>query len=212
MLTDVQSAYLAGFFDGEGTLGVYKVSDPRRKTGGFYYRVNMKIVNTHKGVIFGLCEKYGGSTVVYHPRQGQAQTAYTWSVNKADLQLEILLDIFPYLIVKKEQAEIVIEFLRVMKETRWQGQGGKQRTGLAIQKYERLNDLYIRTKELNGRWHSEKISGEFGETPNVKTRAIPSQASEGKGPLEGVTTIEVSPNNNPRQEYPTREGRDSLLS
>lgn len=52
--------------------------------------------------------------------------------------------------------------------------------------------------------------GELLGTPNVKTRAISIQAIEGKGSMEGSTTMKVSPNNNPSQERPTRKGRYSL--
>lgn len=53
----------------------------------------------------------------------------------------------------------------------------------------------------------EKIrkSGEFRETPNVKPRAILSQAIEGNGSIEGATTRRVSPNNNLSHERPTRK-------
>lgn len=59
---------------------------------------------------------------------------------------------------------------------------------------------------------NQEKSGEFGETPNVKTRTIPSQAIVGIDTMEGVTTNGVSPNNNPLHELPTRKGRYSLSS
>ena len=51
--------------------------------------------------------------------------------------------------------------------------------------------------------------GELLGTPNVKTRAISSQALEGIGSKEGSETTTVSPNNNPLQEFPPRKGRYS---
>ena len=52
-------------------------------------------------------------------------------------------------------------------------------------------------------------AGELLETPNVKTRAISSQAIEGKGSMEGSETTRVSPNNNLSHELPPRKGRYS---
>ena len=52
-------------------------------------------------------------------------------------------------------------------------------------------------------------SGELLESPNVKTRAISSQATMERL-VEGSTTMRVSPNNNPSHECPTRKGRYSL--
>ena len=44
----------------------------------------------------------------------------------------------------------------------------------------------------------------------LSQETIPSQAAEGEGSAEGVTTRSVSPNNNRSQECPTGNGRDSL--
>ena len=48
-------------------------------------------------------------------------------------------------------------------------------------------------------------------TPNVKTRAIRSQAIEGIGSMEGSTTREVSPNNNLPHERPTLRWSDEIV-
>lgn len=45
--------------------------------------------------------------------------------------------------------------------------------------------------------------GEFSGSPNVKTRVILSQATEGLGSVEGATTRRVSPNNNLSHERPS---------
>lgn len=54
--------------------------------------------------------------------------------------------------------------------------------------------------------HYSEKPGELLENPNVKTRAISSQASEGIGSEEGSTTRRVSPNNNPSHERPASCG------
>lgn len=54
----------------------------------------------------------------------------------------------------------------------------------------------------------EKV-GELLGSPNVKTRAISSQAPEGIGSGEGSETTRVSPNNNLSHECPPRKGRYS---
>jgi len=51
--------------------------------------------------------------------------------------------------------------------------------------------------------------GELLESPNVKSRAISSQALEGNGSNEGSETMQMSPNNNSAQECPPRKGRYS---
>lgn len=62
------------------------------------------------------------------------------------------------------------------------------------------------TKKLQ---ENQEKSGEFLGYPNVKTRAIRSQALEGISSNEGSETMRVSPNNNLSHECPTRKGRYS---
>ena len=59
------------------------------------------------------------------------------------------------------------------------------------------------------RENEEKLD-EFGGHPNVKSRAIPSQATVGIGAVEGVTTRSLTPKNNGSHETPARKGRYSL--
>ena len=198
MLTDTEWAYLAGLIDGEGTIGIYKHYDPRRKTDGMYYQLNFRLANSNKEVIDWIISKLGGNLVVYQPRYKQSLKSYVWSAIRKDLQLTVLKGVLPYLIIKKRQAEIGIKFLEVSEYRKWEGRNA-ERTRLTLIKYEFFEELYKRSRLLNSRGHSEKISGEFGGIPNVKSREIPSQASKGKGFEEGVTTTEVSPNNNPIQ-------------
>ena len=78
----------------------------------------------------------------------------------------------------------------------------KKKLAVLIVKAHQLQDGITLCKPCHKSIHTEK-SGELLEYPNVKTRAISSQASEGKGSEEGSTTRFVSPNNNQTHERPT---------
>ena len=49
------------------------------------------------------------------------------------------------------------------------------------------------------------------ESPNVKTRAISSEAVEGIGSTERSTTRRVSPNNNPAHERPASRTDEDIV-
>lgn len=66
----------------------------------------------------------------------------------------------------------------------------------------RLEDGITVCKSCHIFIHYSEKPGELLESPNVKARAISSQASEGEGSEEGSTTRRVSPNNNPAHERP----------
>lgn len=79
----------------------------------------------------------------------------------------------------------------------------KRRAAILIVAEHNLNDGVTLCPDCHKAIHSEK-PGELLEPPNVKSRAISSRASEGKGSGEGSTAMSVSPNNNPTHEYPAQ--------
>ena len=104
--------YLAGFFDGEGCICLSKRSYPKSK--GYTFRVICTCVNANPKPIFRLQQLFGGSKVSKRwPNKG-TMFAYYWQIeaHKAFLFLKTLL---PYLIVKKEEAELAILFQEARK-------------------------------------------------------------------------------------------------
>lgn len=102
LLTAEQIAYAAGLFDGEGTL-VIALEKPQRT-----YRLQVTITNTNKDVIEYTKKLFNGF-ITTRPQKGVRKTAYKW-VGSAWVGCDFLEAVYPYLIVKKEQAKLGIEF------------------------------------------------------------------------------------------------------
>ena len=113
-LTKRDACWLAGVVDGEGTIGIYRQKRPGNKMEVRYF-ANLEVVGTHRGFIEKIAEMIGVSVCVkdqmkrnpkHKPSFGaRAQRRFVPRVAKA---------ILPYLVIKKEQAELVLEFSELM--------------------------------------------------------------------------------------------------
>lgn len=111
-LTDVERAYIAGLLDGEGSLYIQSLG---RRQGKESLHPSLRISMTHKGVISWLAEKFGVSRLYTLPPRNVdrfingKRPQYTVSLfgKRAQRLARVTL---PYLIVKSEQARIIIEF------------------------------------------------------------------------------------------------------
>jgi hypothetical protein len=100
--------YAAGFFDGEGTVKIEKGDRRTKKPYGF--RLHIQVSNTHKGVIDWFKETFGaGYVYVRGNKTDGGRDYYDWGLygHKAQRFLKLL---YPYLKVKREDAEIGILF------------------------------------------------------------------------------------------------------
>lgn len=105
-LTETQAAYIAGIVDGEGSIMLVA----RKSHLGAYLRV--AICNTHRGVLDWVSEKtgIGGITEVDNEKYGRSKKkGYFWKTH-GDAALSVLLKISPFLIIKKRQSDMAIEF------------------------------------------------------------------------------------------------------
>ena len=105
--TDMELAYLAGFFDGEGSISFHE----KRPS---IIRVTLSISNTASEPIEMIVRVFGGDYHVgYYGAFNRNRIHYRWqcaSINQTRLILQSLL---PYLVVKKAKA---IEALEVLGE------------------------------------------------------------------------------------------------
>ena len=105
--TEVEIAWLAGFFDGEGCIGIYP------KSKGYSYIVT--ISNTDPRPLAKFREIFGGNIHLNNNRHlaGHENDRpcyhYALYARGAQLFLELAL---PYFVIKKEQAEIFLEARR----------------------------------------------------------------------------------------------------
>lgn len=96
--------YIAGFFDGEGCVAVYA-----KKKQSFFLRTQLAQNKTTASVAMfqKLVERYGGRWSEQRSLSGRQKLNWQLSSDKAVAFLE---EILPFLILKREQAVIAIEW------------------------------------------------------------------------------------------------------
>lgn len=101
-------SYIAGFFDGEGTINI----SPGR--GSNYYTLSISVTNTDHEILFQLKEWLGGKVSNAKVRNARSKPVRRWSVDSGQAE-EILEALLPYLIVKKRRAHLAIGFRELFK-------------------------------------------------------------------------------------------------
>jgi len=105
--------YVAGILDGEGSLSIHKTSNQ-----GGSYRLQIVIYGTCVKLMKWLLGNFGGT---FYSREnnpsGWGKTShrriYKWNLSGRANKERFLLGVLPYLIIKKEQAEVALEFIRL---------------------------------------------------------------------------------------------------
>ena len=94
------SEYFAGFFDGDGSMGIYY---------GGKGAVRMCIAtNTYLPVLELYMDKYGGRINDKLPIRGQRKKCYQWTIGAKAAIRTFLEDIEPHLVEKKIQAQVML--------------------------------------------------------------------------------------------------------
>lgn len=127
--------YVAGLFDGEGYVTI-DVSTHR--SGRKYHRVIVSIANTDRRPLDKLLSQYGGF-LTNQPSKGKR--AWRWSTSNKTA-IEFLKNIYPHLIIKKEQASVAILY-----GTRHGGYKGRSLSVSEIEDREMLRHAILRLRQ-----------------------------------------------------------------
>jgi len=111
-MSKLQAAYLAGLIDGEGYIGILKCKKGNKKSFSsvkdYIYCPVLKIAMTDKPIITWLYQSYGG-TFETRKAKGNANESYCWTMKNARV-MDFLQKTYPYMRVKKNEAEIMFKF------------------------------------------------------------------------------------------------------
>lgn len=110
-LTKEYLAYVAGFFDGEGSVSIAHI-----KVSGQYY-LAVRVVKNIEKVIRDIATNFGFENVVYRDKDYPQLNAKrpNWRLILGNKKAyNFLKAIYPYLIVKRKQAEIGIKFQEML--------------------------------------------------------------------------------------------------
>ena len=119
--------YLAGLLDGEGHISISRGTYTKRKLrsdGTLYekpncihYMINIGITNTNIKLMKWLKQRFGGT---YYPLKRDDKPnwkiSYKWQYTKQNDAEILLLSVLPYLVIKREQALVLLSFVR-LKDT-----------------------------------------------------------------------------------------------
>lgn len=139
----ISPQYLAGMVDADGCINIVKMA--RSKRGEVErHELRLQVTNTDKAFIEMIQAQFGGHIRVAGRSNPLHKTAYHWSTQGAQAE-SIIRQIQPYLIIKKERAEVALQMRATMGQRK--GRGYKVPTEVV----ELRESLYIKMKHLNQR-------------------------------------------------------------
>jgi hypothetical protein len=147
-MIETDLAYAAGLFDGEGCISINRVKPARNPNlkDGFQLRCSISI--TDEPIMDWFQELFGG--YVMFRQRTRAQDYWQWVVTSNNAY-NFLETMEPYLRLKKQQAQIGIEFTKFRKEN-----AALNKT----QEYWDKNfEYYEGVRKLNARWGTEYYTG-----------------------------------------------------
>jgi hypothetical protein len=112
----MSTEYLAGFLDGEGSIGVYRSSHRRDRAGALRASRStsrlamLQASGYRREPLDMLVARFGGTlTRAYLPSRGRH--VYHWRCYQQDAVARALTDLIPFLTVKRGEAEMALAFL-----------------------------------------------------------------------------------------------------
>jgi len=150
--------YIAGFLDGEGSIGIHR-DRQRNKYGGFRYKLVVTLTNTNRKVLELIQNKIGGKIYeLSSNRKTTQKPRYVLQLRRKEAE-ETLKKLLPFLIVKKQQALLALEYRKLVKprkETIRHGPDGKFISTLSKETLKKEEELYKMMLVLNGGWRCGK--------------------------------------------------------
>jgi hypothetical protein len=113
-LTDLELAYIAGFFDGEGSITIHHNWRPSPRGKSPNHTLQVSIGNTDPRVLTWIHSHFGGYLHVRKHVAINCREVTQWIVRAASA-LPFLEMIFPFLRMKSEQTRIAIEYQKTKK-------------------------------------------------------------------------------------------------
>ena len=104
------NAYFAGLLDGDGCITIQKSP---LKAGYTVYGGHVSIVNTYSPVVYSAAEMYGGRSYLRTKETENRFSSFQWQLRKKKPIELVLLKLLPYLILKRDQAKVLLEFSRL---------------------------------------------------------------------------------------------------
>jgi hypothetical protein len=146
-LSGTTLAYLAGVIDGEGCIAIRRT----KKTGSMRstrYAAVITVGNTSRGLIQMLRTAFSAGCVTYRYPTKTKRGAYLWNVQSQTAR-DVLRAVYPYLVVKREQATVLMEFVDEFDSFKGARAGKKGGQVVSPGELTRRERLYQQMRSLN---------------------------------------------------------------
>jgi hypothetical protein len=112
-LQKLDKRYIAGFFDGEGSIGIYrnKGSKDDRYLSGYRRPCWVRVVTinvAYKSTLSLIHKQFGGSFRLLYGRDKRWKPIWSWSIGSKEGIKRFLTFILSYIREKKKQAKVMI--------------------------------------------------------------------------------------------------------
>jgi hypothetical protein len=119
MLSETQLAYLAGIIDGEGTIGIVRFTSKQKLASGevkSYTRTEARltIYNCNVAMMDWLERHLGGKRRLVPRSKENWKPNYSWETHSVKAS-RLLKAVYPYLVAKAEQADLVMRYQSTKK-------------------------------------------------------------------------------------------------
>lgn len=149
LMTNEENAWLAGFIDGEGYLGILKQKKKatKQQSDTLLYHPYLIITGTDEKTIQYLRELTGyGWIVKLSKRQTIHKPAYQYKVTKFDDLISLLSQVQKFLKIKQSQSKLIIDFINYRKKALIKtGRGSRNNTSFTEQE----ESMYQKLRKLN---------------------------------------------------------------
>ena len=177
----ISDAQLATAIDCEGYIGIYRSRDRRRNRYGFSPRVSLGMTNPIIPSLFK--ERFGSTVYLSHKVNSKHQDCYSWVIQNKEHVKKVLTILLPYLLVKKEQAQNVLDFISYRNANPAQYNAEAKAVKRTAADTDAMTTYWLKAKALNH------------PTPATTKRENPVMGCDSLNPLEtlGEMSEESSP-------------------
>ena len=140
MKTHDDIVYFAGLFDGEGCIMITKPSNNKPRC----HTLTIHLYNTHLPTLVYIRDIFGGCLRGTHPDRialpiRRPQYVLEWYGSTASA---ILIEVYPFLKIKREEAEYAIHFQSLRKTPQ------QCRAGMTSEEFQNREGIRLKVKEL----------------------------------------------------------------
>lgn len=138
-----QIAYAAGLIDGEGTVRINKMRATERNQSKQPHYVGLVAIGMVTPTPLKFLQGLFNCGTIREERVPNARSIWRWTINAKSDVVTLLDAVRPYLLVKHEQADLVIDFIKNKKPP------FNRKAGLSEEEIRWREDVYQKVRKLN---------------------------------------------------------------